>query len=48
MKWTEGKMRKRLGMLAVNMRMCAVNVRQKMGIVKTLKLTKAIRMMNRD
>jgi hypothetical protein len=28
MKWTDGRMRKKLGMLAANMRVSAVNVRQ--------------------
>jgi hypothetical protein len=44
MKWMGGRMRKKSGKLAVNMRARAVNVRQKMGIVKTLKLGEMIRM----
>jgi hypothetical protein len=42
MKWTEGWMRKKFGMLTVNMK-----VREKIGIVKRLKPRKAIGMLNR-
>jgi hypothetical protein len=38
MNWMEERMWKKLRMLAVNIRVSAVNVRHEMGIVKTVRL----------
>jgi hypothetical protein len=49
MKWLEKRRRKNLGILGVNMRVCAVNVRQKMEVVniqtKTIGIVKRARLM---
>jgi UV DNA damage repair endonuclease len=47
MKLMEGRMRKNLGMLAVNMELWAANMRQTMGIVKTMNMTQITGMMKR-